>query len=107
MYREMSNTLSAGLCRNGSERETPQSIEEAMTDNEYLEGVLRSQTLAPEGPELAELELQRQRVTAILADKLGKARPTVRKGGSLAKHTMNREVYDLDLPTYFACDETG
>ena len=78
-----------------------------MTDNEYLDAVLREQTLVPGGAELTELERQRKNVVAILDKKVGNARPTVRKGGSLAKGTMNLEVYDLDLPTYFAYDEDG
>lgn len=78
-----------------------------MTDNEYLEAVLRDQRLVPAGPELTELERQRKNVMAVLDKKLTDAKPTVRKGGSLAKGTMNREVYDLDLPTYFAHDDDG
>jgi hypothetical protein len=78
-----------------------------LTDNEYLEAVLRDQTLAPGGAELTELERQRTTVVGILEKKLGSAQPTVRKGGSWAKGTMNREVYDLDLPTYFPHDEEG
>ncbi len=78
-----------------------------MTDNEYLDAVLRDQTLVPGGSELTELERQRKNVVAVLDKKLGSAKPTVRKGGSWAKGTMNREVYDLDLPTYFAHDDDG
>jgi hypothetical protein len=74
-----------------------------MTDNEYVDAVLRDQTLVPGGPELTELERQRVKVVAILARKLPSAQP--RKGGSWAKGTMNLEVYDLDLPTYFPHDE--
>lgn len=76
-----------------------------MTDNEYLNAVLRDQTLVPGGTELTELERQRKNVVAVLESRLGNAKPTVRKGGSWAKGTMNLEVYDLDLPTYFAHDE--
>jgi hypothetical protein len=78
-----------------------------MTDNEYLDAVLRDQTLVPGGTELTALERQRKNVVAVLEKKLGSAKPTVRKGGSWAKGTMNLEVYDLDLPTYFAYDENG
>ena len=78
-----------------------------MTDNEYLEAVLRDQTLVPGGQELTELEEQRRNVEGILSRELSHANPYVRKGGSLAKGTMNRDVYDLDLPTYFAHDENG
>lgn len=78
-----------------------------MTDNEYLEAVLRDQMLVPGGTELTALERQRKNVVAVLDKKLGSAKPTVRKGGSWAKGTMNREVYDLDLPTYLSHDEDG
>ena len=78
-----------------------------MTDNEYLDAVLRDQTLVPGGSELTELERQRKNVVAVLTKKLGSAKPTVRKGGSWAKGTMNLEVYDLDLPIYFRHDEDG
>ena len=78
-----------------------------MTDYEYLDAVLRGQILVPGGPELTELERQRKNVVEVLDKKLGSAKPTVRKGGSWAKGTMNLEVYDLDLPTYFAHDEDG
>ena len=76
-----------------------------MTDNEYLEAVLRDQMLVPGGQELTDLERQRKNVVAVLDRKLSGANPTVRKGGSWAKGTMNREVYDLDLPTYVAHDD--
>ena len=74
-----------------------------MTDNEYLDAVLRDQTLVPGGHELTELERQREKVVAILATKLPIAQP--RNGGSWAKGTMNLEIYDLDLPTYFPHDD--
>lgn len=78
-----------------------------MTDNEYLDAVLRDQTLVPGGTEITELERQRKNVIAVLNKKLGSVKRTDRKGGSWAKGTMNREVYDLDLPTYFAHNEDG
>src|SRR5262245_45218534 len=78
-----------------------------MTDDEYLDAVLREQTLVPGGPELTELQRQRENVERIINEKLGHAKPTIRWGGSKAKGTMNLESYDLDLPTYFAHDETG
>jgi hypothetical protein len=78
-----------------------------MTDSQYLEAVLRDQMLVPGGPELTDLERQRKNVLAVLDRKLTNSKPTVRKGGSWVKGTMNREVYDLDLPTYFAHDDNG
>jgi len=69
--------------------------------------VLNDQTLVPGGSEITELELRRKNVVAVLTKKLGSAKPTVRKGGSWAKGTMNLEAYDLDLPTYFSHDDDG
>ncbi len=78
-----------------------------MTDADYLDAVLRDQTLVPGGPELTELHRQREHVESVIAQKLGHACPTVRWGGSKAKNTMIKDAYDLDLPTYFDCDERG
>ena len=78
-----------------------------MNEKEYLEAVLRAQTLVPNGPEILELQRQRDNVTKVINEKLGRARPEVRRGGSWAKNTMILEAYDLDLPTYFSYDETG
>ena len=78
-----------------------------MTANEYLEAVLRDQTLAPGGPELKELQQQHDNVERILQKKFKDSPPTIYKGGSRAKHTMIKEAYDLDLPTYFGPDDTS
>ncbi len=78
-----------------------------MTDAEYLEAVLRDQTLVAGGDELKELQEHEQDVKDLLLDEFGDAHPTIRPGGSRAKGTMNRESYDLDLICYFRHDETG
>lgn len=76
-----------------------------MTDTEYLNAVLRAQIFPPNAPELAALEQHKDDVTALLNVCFADARPTIRRGGSLAKGTMIRASYDLDLPCYFRADE--
>jgi hypothetical protein len=76
-------------------------------DSEYLEAVLREQTLAPGGPELIALQNNRKNVEGLLREKLGAYSPTIRYGGSKAKGTMIKEAYDLDIACHFPVDETG
>jgi hypothetical protein len=78
-----------------------------MTDAEYLDAVLREQTFTADSAELAELRNHRADVEALLVDRFGEANPTIRYGGSVAKGTMLKRSYDLDLPTYFAADGTS
>jgi hypothetical protein len=77
-----------------------------MTDAPYLEAVLLDQTFAIDAPEMVALRRHRDDVEALLKDRFGAASPDIRYGGSKAKGTMIRRSYDLDLPTYFAADET-
>lgn len=76
-----------------------------MTEKEYLEAVLRDQTLKSDGPELEQLRARREEVETYLRAELAPSNPTIRYGGSKAKGTMIRESYDLDLPCYFARDD--
>lgn len=78
-----------------------------MTDAEYLNAVLRAQIFPPNAPELAAIEHHKDAVTALLHARFADARPTIRRGGSLAKGTMIRASYDLDLTCYFGADEDG
>lgn len=77
-----------------------------MTNNEYLEAVLKSQTLAPDSDELKALQEQREKVEKLLRQHFEKSSPTIRYGGSKAKGTMIREAYDLDIACYFPHDDT-
>lgn len=77
-----------------------------MNDNEYLQEILRSQTLAPDTEELKALQEQRAKVEKLLRDHFAKSSPTIRYGGSKAKGTMIKEAYDLDIICYFAHDDT-
>jgi hypothetical protein len=77
-----------------------------MNDIEYLQEVLKSQTLDDDGKELKALHQQRKKVERLLHKEFGDA-PTIRYGGSLAKGTMIKESYDLDLPYYFPHDDNS
>jgi nucleotidyltransferase-like protein len=78
-----------------------------MTDNEYLQEILGSQTLASDSAELKALQRQRAKVEKLLREHFAKSSPTIRYGGSTAKGTMIKEAYDLDLICYFANDDTA
>jgi hypothetical protein len=75
-----------------------------MTDNEYLQKILKSQTLDSNGEEMKELRSRRDAVRDKLRDKYGSG-PSIRYGGSKAKGTMIKEAYDLDVICYFANDD--
>jgi hypothetical protein len=68
-----------------------------MTPNEYLAALLDAQKL--DEAELAALTEHRDEVEALLRQEFG-SKPTIRYGGSKAKHTMIRESYDLDIVCY-------
>jgi hypothetical protein len=76
-----------------------------MTNHEYLERILTDQTLAEDGPELKALRLEREAVEELLREEFQPCNPTIRYGGSKAKGTMIREMYDLDIPCYFDRDD--
>lgn len=77
-----------------------------MSDVEYLQKVLKSQTLDADSSELKALQQQRKKVEQLL-HKAFRSSPTIRYGGSIAKGTMIKESYDLDLPCYFPHDDTS
>jgi len=77
-----------------------------MTDDEYLRQVLADQKLDPNGPERQELERHRQEVEELLRVKFGSA-PALIIGGSVAKGTLIREAYDLDMHFYFPSGDTS
>ncbi|HYX73050.1 MAG TPA: hypothetical protein VE732_09785, partial [Nitrososphaera sp.] len=78
-----------------------------MSDKKYLEDILESQTLDPDGQEMKDLRTHRSDVEKLLRRKFEKCSPTIRYGGSKAKGTMIREAYDLDMTCYFGRDENG
>jgi hypothetical protein len=78
-----------------------------MNTNEYLQTVLKSQTLSQDSEELKNLQEQRAKVEELLREHFKKSSPTIRYGGSKAKGTMIRESYDLDIISYFPHDDTS
>ncbi len=72
-----------------------------MSEDRYLEEILESQTLNPEGQEIKDLRCRRDEVDKLLRKKFEKSSPTIRYGGSKAKGTMILEAYDLDVICYF------
>jgi hypothetical protein len=78
-----------------------------MSDKKYLEDILASQTLEPDGQEMKDLRARRADVEKILREKFEECSPTIRYGGSKAKGTMIKEAYDLDMTCYFGRDDNG
>lgn len=78
-----------------------------MNVSEYLEAILRDQTLPPDGEELKRLREERKKVEGLLRREFKDSPPIIRYGGSMAKGTMIRTAYDLDLPCYFGHDDDG
>lgn len=76
-----------------------------MTNNEYLNEILESQTLDNDGDELKLLRQRRNDVDKLLRKKYGNS-PSIRYGGSKAKGTMIKDSYDLDVICYFDNDDT-
>ena len=78
-----------------------------MTLTEYLSTILESQTLASDGEELQQLQKHRKAVEDILRAKFSKRSPTIRYGGSVAKKTLIKVAYDLDIICYFEHDDNN
>jgi hypothetical protein len=78
-----------------------------MSDKKYLEDILASQTLDPDGQEMKDLRAHRADVEKLLRKKFEQCSPTIRYGGSKAKGTMIKEAYDLDMTCYFGRDDNG
>lgn len=76
-----------------------------MKSQEYLQAVLKSQTLSEDGDEIKALRGERKQVEELLSANFQKSNPTIKYGGSMAKGTMIRESYDLDIICYFNNDE--
>ncbi len=76
-----------------------------MTNEEYLDEILESQTLSNDGDELKLLRKRRDDVEKLLRKEYGSA-PSIRYGGSKAKGTMITDSFDLDVICYFDNDDT-
>lgn len=77
-----------------------------MTNNEYLQAVLKSQDLTDDSAAPKELTTHRKDVEALLRSAFPDSAPTIRYGGSKAKGTLIKESYDLDIVCYFPHDDT-
>lgn len=76
-----------------------------MTGNEYLAAVLEAQK--PNDDELEDLNAQGQAVTELLRDAFKTSTMTIRYGGSVAKETLIRASYDIDIAAFFANYDTS
>lgn len=76
-----------------------------MEPDEYLKSVLESQTLADDNQEMKDLRERRDEIESHLRKEFEGSSPTIRYGGSVAKNTLIKEFYDLDLPCYFTHDD--
>jgi tRNA nucleotidyltransferase (CCA-adding enzyme) len=78
-----------------------------MTDQEYLQAVLKGQDLKDDSSELRALQTERAKVEKALRAGFPDSSPTIRYGGSIAKNTLIKENYDLDIACYFPNDDTS
>ncbi len=78
-----------------------------MDAEEYLEKILDGQSLPDQSDEMKALREERKAVEGALRDAFPDSSPTVRYGGSIAKGTLVRECYDLDIINYFPHDEVA
>lgn len=78
-----------------------------MSELEYLQSVLKSQTFEDGCEELKQLRHKRDEIEKIIRKAFPGADLAFKYGGSKAKGTMIKESYDLDLVCYFAHDETA
>jgi hypothetical protein len=78
-----------------------------MTDNDYLEAVLKNQDLKDDSPELKDLQKERANVEKLLRAAFPDCSPTIRYGGSKAKNTLIKENFDLDIASYFPHNDTS
>ncbi len=79
-----------------------------MEPEEYLNKILKNQTIAQDSDEMKELLATRDNVEGLLVKAFEGSNPNIRYGGSKSKGTMIKESYDLDIICYFEhCDDGG
>jgi hypothetical protein len=78
-----------------------------MKPNEYLRAILTNQELSEDSPERKKLRATREEVERLLRTAFKKSNPSIRYGGSIAKGTIIRESYYLDVICYFAHTDTS
>lgn len=77
-----------------------------MSDEAYLKTALSYQTFSKDDPELKALRDKRDEVENVLKLAFPNCKPTIKYGGSYAKHTMIKKSYDLDIVCFFGQEET-
>jgi len=78
-----------------------------MDAEKYLKKILEGQSLPDQSDDMKALREERKAVEGALRDAFPDSSPTVRYGGSIAKGTLVRESYDLDIINYFPHDEVA
>lgn len=78
-----------------------------MKPQDYLQAVLEAQNLGEDSDKLKALQEERKRVEELLRNSFKGSNPTIRYGGSMAKGTMIKESYDLDIICYFKYDDNN
>lgn len=77
-----------------------------MTIKKYLEKVLEEHSLNSDSPEMEDIRKERDKVEKILCEHFKDSQLNIKYGGSKCKNTMIKESYDLDIISFFNCDET-
>lgn len=78
----------------------------SMTTQEYLETILKQQSLSDDSDEIKALRSERDIVEKVLRDSLEKSKPNIQYAGSYKKGTMIKDNYDLDIVCFFNHDDT-
>ncbi len=78
-----------------------------MNPNECLKRILQLQTFDDGDREMVDLRQRRKDIEKLLRSQFSAASPRIRGAGSIAKGTMIRESYDLDIACYFARDDNA
>ncbi len=78
-----------------------------MTTADYLNEIIASQKLEDDSHELKELQDHRAEVEELLRSEFVDCTPTIRYGGSKAKGTLIKALYDLDIICYFPRDDAS
>lgn len=78
-----------------------------MSGDQYLRKILKTQKIAKDSDEMEQLAEHRQEVEKLLNERFASASPVIGYAGSVAKGTLIKESYDLDISCYFPNGENG
>lgn len=76
-----------------------------MKPQEYLELVLKQESLSDDSDEIKAIRLERKKVEQLLQESFKESNPTIQYAGSYKKGTMIKNSYDLDIICYFNRDD--